>query len=236
MRQIQKRHEPHRLTQFRAAYQSDPNFNYDLIDASLRKEIRQALMAEQRGLCAYTGRRIDEDSCHIEHLKPQKHCLKGEDVSYSNMVACVPAPNAPDLPYGARKKNSWPDPKIPAQAALFVSPLQEGCEERFSFTLNGEIGASNPEDRSAKETISHLRLCHDQLTQLRKAAIDNTLGVHGKGPASLDLSAARRRLAGLVRAESNTDPLEPFCFVLKQALEKHIKRLEAIRRNKKEQL
>lgn len=232
MRQIQKRHEPHRLTQFRAAYQSDPNFNYNLIDTSLRKEIRQALMAEQRGLCAYTGRRIDDDSCHIEHLKPQRHCLKGEDISYSNMVACVPAPNAPDLPYGACRKRDWPDT---TQIALFVSPLQPDCEARFSFTLRGQINASHPGDRAAEETIKHLGLDHQELEQLRKSAIDGTLAFHGRGPASLSITEARKRLTRLIRAEGNNDPLEPFCFVLKQALEKHIKRLEAIRRNKKEQ-
>lgn len=85
MRHIQKKNEPQSLTQWRAAYQNDPNFGYLLIEASLRGEIRQALVAEQGGLCAYTGRRINETSCHIEHPKPQAHCLHGEDVSFANM-------------------------------------------------------------------------------------------------------------------------------------------------------
>jgi uncharacterized protein (TIGR02646 family) len=141
MRHIQKSNEPQSLTRWRAAHQSDPNFGYRLIEANLRGEIRQALVAEQGGLCAYTGRRIDEASCHIEHPKPQVHYMNGEDASFANMLACVPAPNAPGLPYGAHKKGAWPDA---VEEALFVSPLRPGCEERFSFTLNGEIRASSP--------------------------------------------------------------------------------------------
>lgn len=229
MRQIQKNSEPHSLTQFRAAFQSDPNFGYGLIDTDLRGEIRRALVLEQRSICAYTGRRIDEHSCHIEHLKPQVHCRNGEDVLYSNMVACVPAPNAPRLPYGAHRKGSWPDP---AQTPFFVSPLHS-CEARFSFTIRGEIQVANNSDQAARETIARLGLDHSRLTQLRKAAIDATLGVHPKGPGSLDLAKARKRLAGLIRAESTNGALEPFCFALKQALEKHIKRLEAIQEQKR---
>ncbi len=230
MRHIQKRNEPQSLTQWRAAQQNDPNFGYDLIEADLRREIRQALVTEQGGLCAYTGRRIDETSCHIEHPKPQAHCVNGEDVSYSNMLACVPAPNAPGLPYGAHKKGSWPHT---TEVALFVSPLRPGCEERFSFTLNGEIKANDLPDTAATETIARLGLNHKLIQQLRKAAIEATLGIRGRGQASLDLHRARARLNGLTAAEQNRSPLEPFCFVLKQALQRHIIRVEAIRQSKR---
>ncbi len=228
MRQIQKRNEPQRLTQWRAAHQNDPNFGYGLIDANLRSEIRQALVAEQRGLCAYTGRAINETSCHIEHPKPQLHCLNGEDVSYRNMLGCVPAPNAPALPYGAHRKGSWPNA---AQEELFVSPLRPGCGGRFSFNLRGEIRSTDQADDAAAETIRRLALDNASLTQLRKAAIDGTLEVRGRGPAALGATSARRRIAGLKAAERGNGQLEPFSFVLVQALEQHLRRLEAIWRN-----
>jgi uncharacterized protein (TIGR02646 family) len=231
MRHIQKKNEPQSLTEWRAAHRNDLNFGYLLIEASLRREIRQALVAEQGGLCAYTGRRIDEASCHIEHPKPQTHCTNGEDASFSNMLACVPAPNAPGLPYGAHKKGAWPDA---IEEALFVSPLRPGCEERFSFTLNGEIRASDPTDVAATKTIDRLDLNHALMQQFRKAAIDATLGMRGRGHASLDLHSARARLNSLRAAEQNHTPLEPFCFVLKQALQRHITRVEAIRKSKRE--
>ena len=230
MRLIQKRNEPQSLRQWRATHQNDPNYGYALIDARLRAEIRQALAAEQGGLCAYTGCRIDKASCHIEHPKPQVHCARGDDVSFGNMLACVPAPNTPRLPYGAHKKDSWPDT---AQEQLFVSPLRNCCGTRFSFSLRGEINPSNPADDAAKETICRIGLDHPLLNQFRKAAIDATLSVHRRGPASLDLKSARRRITSLSMAEQRNEILEPFCFVLQQALEKHIKRLQAIRNSQR---
>ena len=230
MRYIQKRTEPQNLTQWRGTYQNDQNFGYGLIDSNLRLEIRLALVLEQRGLCAYTGRRIDANGCHIEHPKAQTHCQRGEDVSYSNMLACVPAPNAPSLPYGAHKKNTWPDA---TQETLFVSPLHQNCTGRFSFSIRGEIHPANPADDAAKETIKRLGLDHALLTQLRKAAIDATLGTRWRGLASVDLKNARRRIAQLKAAERSNGVLEAFCFVLQQALEKHILRLQAITASKR---
>ena len=231
MRHIQKKNEPQSLTQWRAVHQNDPNFGYSLIEVNLRGEIRRALVAEQGGLCAYTGRRIDESSCHIEHPKPQVHCMNGEDASFANMLACVPAPNVPGLPYGAHKKGAWPDA---TEEVLFVSPLRPGCEERFSFTLHGEIRASSLTDAAATRTIDRLGLNHALMQQFRKAAIEATLEIRGRGQASLDLHRARVRLSSLRAAEQNHGSLEPFCFVLKQALQKHIARVEAIRESKRQ--
>ena len=233
MRQIQKRNEPDNLTHWRLAYRNDPNFSYSLIDAGLRQEIRQALVIEQRGLCAYTGRRIDEANCHIEHMRPRMHCGKGEDVSYGNMLACVPAPNASRLPYGAHRKGSWPDP---TQEHLFVSPLRNACGPRFSFTFRGRVSPSNPQDQAARETIDRLGLDHPLLRQFRKAAIDGTLRVRGSGGPLLDLRSARRRLGGLNATEQGNGPLEPYSFVLQHALTKHIGRIQAIRANRARQL
>lgn len=229
MRQIQKRIEPQSLTQWRAANQADPNFGYGLIDTDLRAEVRKALILEQGELCAYTGRKIGDESCHIEHLNPQEHCAHGEDVAYSNLVACVPAPNVPGLPYGAHKKGSWPNA---AQVAQFVSPLLPGCGTRFSFNLRGEISASSAADAAATETIKRLGLNHSQLNQLRKAAIDGTLAGRQRQPAALNAKLARQRIASLKVAEQAQGTLEPFCFVLLQALEQQVRRLAAIRKSK----
>ncbi len=228
MRQIQKRNEPQTLTQWRAAKRPDVNFGYELMDAGLRANVKQALVVEQGELCAYTGRRIGDGSCHIEHLKPQAHCARGEDVAYSNLVACVPAPNGPGLPYGAHKKGAWPDA---AQMARFVSPLLPDCGTRFTFNLRGEIAPSNPADKAAVDTIANLGLDHPQLNQLRKAAIDSTLSSRQRGLAALDAKRARQRIASLKAAEQTQEALEPFCFVLLQALDKQIRRLAAIRRS-----
>ena len=211
MRQITKGAEPAEITAWKAANRALPNYCYGSLTADHRQAIRAALIQEQRGLCAYTGRRIDNGSCHIEHLRPQAHCRHGEDVEYNNLVACVPAPNTPKLPYGAHKKGDWPPV---ADEHLFVSPLTGGCVARFSFRLNGKVGASNAGDAAAIETIKRLGLDDAALEKLRKASIDATLAVKGRGPASIDIGDARRRLRSLELAEQQGGQIEPFSFVL----------------------
>jgi diphthamide synthase subunit DPH2 len=102
---------------------------------------------------------------------------------------------------------------------------------RFVFSLSGRIAAASDADVAAKETIRRLALDHRALTQYRKEAIDATLRKHRRGRL-LDKKSAQRRLAKLEQTEAGSGRLEPFCFVLKQALLKHIQRLEAIRQSK----
>ena len=222
MRWIRKPLEPRALTEWRARYSSDVNFGYDLLRSSQQtiQTVTDALLREQGGLCAYTGIRIDTRSCHIEHLKAQAHCSPVETVLYSNMVACRPSPNPRHkTPYGAEQKGSWPDP---SEQHLFVSPLDQTCENRFAFNLRGEIREQEDNDQAAKTTIKKIRLDHRELVAFRKAAIQGTLGKSN----DLPLKDARRRLNSL--RSHRQGRREPFCFVLVQALQKHISRLEAI--------
>jgi uncharacterized protein (TIGR02646 family) len=229
MRQITKGAEPAELTQWRARNRALPTYCYASLTADHRIAIRTALVAEQRGLCAYTGRRIEVRGCHIEHLRPQAHCSHGEDVDYRNLVAAAPAPNTPQLPYGAHKKGDWP---TVADVHLFVSPLSGGCAVRFSFRLNGEVEVASGADASAAETIARLGLNAQALVQLRKAAIDATLQIRGRGPGSIGIANARRRLRDLQKAEQQAGALEPYSFVLVQALERQIQRIEKIRKSR----
>jgi uncharacterized protein (TIGR02646 family) len=225
MRQIRKQAPPPALTQWIAANRTGDNCSYGFLTTELRQSIRETLVAEQGCLCAYTGRKIDAETCHIEHLKPQKHCLELEDVTYRNLVAAVPQPNTPKLPYGAHLKDNWPSD---AEAALFVSPLQNGCAARFSFNFRGQIQPTNPADAAASETIKRLGLEHEVLVGFRREAINRTLQAQGKGPASLDAKTARRRLEGLQQQELDAPVLEQFSFALINALEKHIERIQKI--------
>ncbi len=225
MRWINKTSEPRELREWRARYAGDVNFNYNLIrqDHNVTQALTASLLREQGHLCAYTGRGINDDRCHIEHVTPQKHCERGEDVAYTNMVACYPAPNAGRGLYGAHQKDDWPSPE---ERHMFVSPLDRTCETRFIFNLRGEI-RSKPNDDAAKETVKKLKLKHPELEALRKGAIRGTLGQTN----NLRLKAARKRLRELETPRD--DYLAPFCFVLIQALRKHIHRLECIAQSKR---
>lgn len=230
MRQIRKQPPPAELTQWIAANRNLPNCNYGSLGGNLGRTIREALVAEQKGLCAYTGRKIDPDTCHIEHLKPQEHCQHLEDVTYRNLVAAVPQPNTPKLPYGAHLKDNWPSDD---QAELFVSPLQEGCSARFSFNFRGEIQPSNSDDTAAAETIKRLGLDHQILIAFRREAIRRTIQLPGKKQGLLDTKTARRRLEGLQQKELDAPVLEQFSFALISALKKHIETIQKISAKKK---
>jgi uncharacterized protein (TIGR02646 family) len=229
MREISPRPEPVEFTEWRSGSQNDINYGYNLIPSELRNAIKEALVAEQRSLCAYTGIGIDGSSSHIEHSLPQAHCQRGQqDVAYQNMVACYPAPGAVHVPFGAHFKANWPSL---SELHLFVSPRSSGCEARFAFSIRGTITTA-ANDAAAKETVRRLGLDHKRLEGLRKEAIDATLRWRGRQPL-LDLPTARRRLTSLESAENAAGKLEPFCFALKQALRKHILRLESIRESKR---
>ncbi len=225
MRHISGGAEPPEFTEWRLG---TPGVGYSNMPSQLRDLVKGSLIAEQRHLCSYTGVRIESDSSHIEHHMPQQHCDAAEKLAYSNLLACFPAPGV-HAPFGAVAKGNWPSP---AERDLFVSPRSPGCEERFSFSLSGAVAAARDADAAAAETIRRLRLDHVSLASRRKAAIDATLEVRGSGPASLGLPAAKRRLRQLEQAEAGRGPLEPFCFVLKQALARHIARLNVVRQSK----
>lgn len=227
MRWIRKLPEPHALTQWRMGSSDDINFGYELLRRSQEtiQAVTNSLLREQGWLCAYTGIRIDTDTCHIEHLKAQTYCLPEETVSYSNMVACHPSPNPErKTPYGAEQKGNWPHP---SKQRLFVSPLDQTCEERFTFNLRGEIHERSENDQAAKMTIEKVGLGHRKLVAFRKAAVQGILGRDNR----LSLRAAQRRLTSL-RSHHGIQR-EQFCFVLVQALQKHIVRLESIARTKR---
>jgi uncharacterized protein (TIGR02646 family) len=181
--------------------------------ASLRQSphvleaVEDGLLAEQGGLCAYTGHRIiltpanpqtgtnREVDFHIDHLTPQTHCRHGQDATYENLVACWPRPNCGFEPaYGARKKDQWPSP---AEPGLFVSPLRPDCSTRFRFDHRGKIEPAHANDQAAQTTIDRLGLDHHPLTALRRQTVNGALN-----PASrqLKLAEARKLLAQMEQA------------------------------------
>lgn len=204
-------------------------------DRPTLESVEDGLFEEQGGLCAYTGRKIRLETSprrvvdfHLEHLIPQAHCSYGQDSDYKNLVACWPRPNfGSEPPFGARKKGDWPSP---AEAHLFVSPLDHSCTARFSFNHRGEISPAKQDDEAARETIKKLGLNHDQLKELRRSAIRGALNPLSR---QIKLKEAQKLLqqmeddaAKLDRGESVR--LIPFCFAIQQALVREIKKLEGI--------
>lgn len=251
MRTIRKRSAPNSLTEWRgprlAANRSEGmECNYDEMRraSAVLEAVEDNLFAEQGGICAYTGHRIGLMTAkpakgtqrnvgfHIEHLTPQIYCAYGQDTDYSNLVACWPQPNCGFEPdYGARKKGRWPSA---TELSKFVSPLREDCSARFKFDRRGEIAAAHASDVAANETINRLGLRDPELTALRRNAIRGALN-----PASrtIKLTEARKLLQRMQQDSNNINlgvfvQLIPFCFAIQPALEREIRKLEAILRQK----
>ena len=252
MRTIQKYPAPNSLTQWQGPRLAANRFEgmectYEEMRrvSTVLEAVEDNVFAEQGGICAYTGHRLGltpaqpskgiqrEANFHIEHLIPQMYCqveygTYGKDTEYDNLVACWPRPNCGFEPaYGARKKGGWPSV---AEQAQFVSPLRADCSARFAYNHRGEISAAHINDAATNETIDRLGLKHPTLTALRREAIRGTLN-----PASrpIKLTEARRLLQRMQQDSNHVNQgistrLMPFCFAIQPALEREIRKLEAI--------
>jgi uncharacterized protein (TIGR02646 family) len=225
VRTIRKRNPPDSLTMWRAPRMAaDRPPGTDCTYDELRRvpdvvaDLEAILLAEQGGLCAYTGRRVAKGSFHCEHPVPQQHCRYGEDAEHRNIVACWPQPNCGFEPkYGARRKGSWPSRE---QERLFVSPLRPDCTARFSFNQLGEVAATNEHDAPVKETIKRLALGDDELTELRSSAIRGFLAPAGRWRTLTQCHRLADQLDRISASVDNggSDSLTPYCFAIRQAV------------------
>jgi len=151
------------------------NCRYKNLPSDVHEELHNILLEDQGFLCCYTGLRIDRQTSHIEHLKPQSISKKDpqdhDDVSYSNMLAAYPKPKSlpktKPCPFGAEFRGD---------KELAVSPLSPECERKFIFDVEGGIESANADQNDqiddANQTIAALNLNHELLVEMRKAAID----------------------------------------------------------------
>ena len=215
MKRIRKTHPPKVLRDW---FEENKylDCSYDaLVGKPAHVELKKHLIKEQGFLCAYTGRAVDENNSHVEHLKPRKKCVGNEDIEYHNMVACFPF-NGGDQSYGygAPIKAGWWD------ETLFISPLYSECERRFAFSWSGRIQETPKNHAAAKKTIAVLGLSHKNLVHLRKKAVD---GFFGFGARTKQLSKQKAsRLLRVIDKLNASGKLTPYCFMLKSLLEKYI--------------
>lgn len=84
MRAIRKGPSPRAL----AAYQARKEAVWEELTEDDKQEVREALVREQRGLCAYCMARInaEPESTKIEHIRPRRH--RDGLFDWNNLVAC----------------------------------------------------------------------------------------------------------------------------------------------------
>lgn len=215
MKRVVKTHPPF---EFRTWLARNAQFDHSyrtLVGTDAHAALKEKLLTEQGNICAYTGIKISDQTSHVEHLKPQNICTEDESVNYRNMVACHPADGGDtSTGYGAPVKAGWWD------EALFISPLCEECERRFTFTWNGKIKPNPENDSSAITTIEKLGLDSNELSDLRQARIKSFFGFTRRAPG-LSLAQAETALRDIYQTNGDGQ-LQPFCFVLKQLLIKYV--------------
>jgi len=131
------------------------------------------------------------------------------DLDYSNMIACFPGTKPPPewnpkYPYGAQQKGG-----TYIDATNFVSPLSTDVEGRFHYAADGSVH-SDTSDAAALNSIEILRLNHDALSELRRAAIEERVL-----DASLSAEEAEE-LAVTILSPSSSGMLPEFCTAISQ--------------------
>jgi len=193
------------------------------------RALREQLIREQRGLCAYTGSGIDDARLaerqprhgnppgtdywfipHIEHLKPQSQCRT--ELEQQGKVPGIDL--GEDMDYhnmiAALKVDGSGHEQFGAiddrKDLLPVKPTDVDCEARFRFDGIGHIHGV---DADAATAINMLKLDHTTLENWRRGAIDAWI----PEPAGLS-SKELLRLSKLLDKPLKGRLVE-FCFVIK---------------------
>lgn len=225
MRKI-KKEEPQHLG-LQPLRQAEAPFGWGELEQvpGLKDAVKDALLAEQGCLCAYTGVEIDASQSHVEHMRPRNPPTghaggwweDGHETDYNNLVACYPMNGGA---FGAHSKGSWPGPE---EWDLFVTPLEDRCETCFSYTSEGRVVASGG-NRAAERTIEELNLDHPELTALRLRRINGVLQAFQQTDPGARTAAIRKEVERLRRRMQQSRPgrLPEFVFVLVDVFEDHL--------------
>jgi len=215
MKRITKGQEPQELRRWKEE-EVPQNLTYANMPKDVKVAVKRQMLAEQGYLCAYTMEQIPTpDDCQIEHVVPQRQPKQRPhmDIDYSNLLACVPSntpghqPRTYNFPYGAPKKGG-----VLVDDNNFVSPLREDVERRFQYAVDGSV-AHLQNDAAAESTITILRLDHEQLKDLRKAAIDERIF-----PPEVGLSSQEAEdLSHSIMTPNGEGRLSEFCLAISHA-------------------
>lgn len=149
---IQKNTTPDFLAEYVA---KNPTANYDSDSFKpFYYQLREELVKEQKGLCAYCCSRITPETSHNEHIEPRnmKDGTKSrKSLDYNNILASCNTLST----CGSRKGNEY-------DGKRFVSPLDEDCERQFTYDPDGYMNGD-------EYTISLLELNSYELRMARKA-------------------------------------------------------------------
>jgi uncharacterized protein (TIGR02646 family) len=166
MKHIIKQPEPMKFSKWKALTNDEWQPTYSNLRGDEKKAVHVSLMEEQGYICCYCESRLIEDNSHIEHFRPQ-HDPIVDALDYNNIIcSCQDRIKKGDPRHCGNLKNKWFDDK------LLISPLEQGCENRFRFNGDGTILPTDPDDKAAITTIKNLGLDLPLMNQSRNQAIE----------------------------------------------------------------
>lgn len=185
--------------------------------ANLRNPEKQGLhlglLAEQGYVCCYCGRRVGMSDSHIEHFRPQE-LHKDLALDYQNLLASCIRETKPGSPLhcGHAKGHSFDEAK-------HISPQDIDCEERFSFTYDGQVQETEAGDEAAKHMLKLLQLDLLFLRGRRAEAIQSVFDAEFLDSAN---DAELRQLAEAFRARDERGFFQPFGHVVARFAEQRL--------------
>lgn len=214
MRGITKGLEPASLTAHRKTVHCD----YD--NYADKAGLRNALIAEQGGLCCYCTARIhgDPTEMKIEHWQCQdRH--SSEQLNYRNLLGACPGGKGqpPQLQHCDTRKGDRDLKWNPADPAHHV-------ETRLSYELDGSIRSGDVEFDQQLVTVLNLNIAI--LKNNRKGILDSLLHWWRHEKARLKGPVPRERLQQeRDRRIAGTGELSPYCQVAVRWLEQRLSRM-----------
>ncbi|MDN6884472.1 TIGR02646 family protein [Variovorax sp. CAN2819] len=199
MRYVNKKSAPELFQQWMELENEDWQPSYGDLQNPQKHALHESLLSEQGWTCCYCGQSIDFDSSHIEHFRPQES-HENLALHYGNLfVSCgrkfeVTTPSH----CGHAKSNQFDE-------HLHISPLDQTCETRFLYTLDGQICANDPADAGADYMTSLLKLdipfLRNRREEVIKRVFDEDFMSTATNESLLELSRAFRALDKEGRAD-----------------------------------
>ena len=218
---IQKRPEPHELTQAKRRGLT----HYDDMTTDVKDAVRYSLAEEQGYVCAYCMKRIRLQTMQIEHYRAQNDPSglynAASTVDYGNMLGVCPGNKNSGLPYSGLTCDQHR-----GTAPLTVDPLKKWTIDQISYTSDGRIFSQDERINHDLDVILNLNCVQAYLPEGRKRALESL-----KDKINRDCrngTASKAYLQKLLHdiSQRTNGSLVPYLGILLDYLQKRIQRAE----------
>ena len=201
---------------------------------SVYLQLKQHLVDEQGGICAYCNQKIlNGSNTQIEHVK-DKSLFISQIFDYTNLVACCLGgekdPKPRELYCGAQKNRYY---QINNYTSLTTHPLSASCETDIVCQLNGQLKASSVNIQQCIDEILGLNVAQftNPSTGWRTSAISAVMYSNFLiyKLALFQSNASLPKLVPITETEAaakaaifnnSTKPYTPFCKAIADVLKK----------------